>query len=144
MGSYSVNRTLSMKKGMIRMTLTALATRVVRGSRLEGLPVAIIGAGPIGLAAAAHLLEREIDFIIFEAGPTAAASIATWGHTRLFSPWSLLIDPAAERLLQSNREWVAPDRETLPTGADLIRDYLKPLSKLPQLQNRIQYEPSVI
>ena len=78
-----------MKKGLIQMTLTDLATPVVRNSRLDGLPVAIIGAGPIGLAAAAHLLEREIDFIIFEAGATVATSIATWGHTRLFSPWSL-------------------------------------------------------
>ena len=133
-----------MKKGMIRMTLTDLATPVVRSSRLDGLPVAIIGAGPIGLAAAAHLLERDIAFVVFEAGPNAAASIATWGHTRLFSPWSLLIDPAADRLLQSNREWVAPDRETLPTGADLIRDYLKPLSELPQLRDRIRYGARVV
>ena len=33
------------------------------------LPVAIIGAGPVGLAAAAHLLARGLDPLVLEAGP---------------------------------------------------------------------------
>ena len=32
------------------------------------LPVAIIGAGPIGLAAAAHLTIQKVPFIVFESG----------------------------------------------------------------------------
>ena len=35
------------------------------------LPVAVIGAGPVGLAAAAHLAERGVPFVVFEAGATA-------------------------------------------------------------------------
>ena len=58
-------------------------------------PVVVIGAGPIGLAAAAHLVERGIDVQVFEAGDDAAASVRQWGHTRLFSPWRHLIDPAS-------------------------------------------------
>lgn len=33
----------------------------------DQLPVAVIGAGPIGLAAAAHLAERNVPFIVVEA-----------------------------------------------------------------------------
>jgi cation diffusion facilitator CzcD-associated flavoprotein CzcO len=46
------------------------------------LPVAVIGAGPVGLAAAAHLLARGETPIIFEAGDTVDHSIRAWsaGH----------------------------------------------------------------
>ena len=126
------------------MTLTDLGTPAVRAPRLDGLPVAIIGAGPIGLAAAAQLAERDLDFVVFESGSSAAASVETWGHTRLFSPWSLLVDPAARRMLQSKGAWTAPDGDVLPTGADLIRGYLAPLSELPELRDRIRYRTRVV
>jgi thioredoxin reductase len=128
-----------MQKGSIRMTLTDLVRPTMRSSRLDGLPVAIIGAGPVGLAAAAHLSERGIDFVIFEAGATAASSVQAWGHTRLFSPWSLLIDSAAERMLRAATGWVAPPADVLPTGTELIRDYLSPLSELPEIKRRTRY-----
>ena len=67
------------------MTLLDLTPRVAVSDRLATLPVLIIGAGPIGLAAGANLLERGIDFEILEAGDSAAASVRQWGHTRLFS-----------------------------------------------------------
>ena len=66
------------------MTLIDLTPRPVRDDRRDALPVAIIGAGPIGLAAAANLVERGIDFVIFEAGDTIADIVRQWGHTRLF------------------------------------------------------------
>lgn len=53
------------------MTLADLAMPTLRSPRLEGLPVAVIGAGPVGLAAAAQLSERGIDFVVYEAGTTA-------------------------------------------------------------------------
>ena len=65
------------------------------------LPVAVIGAGPTGLAAAAHLVTRGIDPIVFEAGPTPAAAVLEWGHIGLFSPWKYNIDQAARTLLES-------------------------------------------
>ncbi|MGF9648250.1 NAD(P)-binding protein [Pseudarthrobacter oxydans] len=43
----------------------------------KALPVAVIGAGPVGLAAAAHLLERGLEPLLFEAGPTAGTAIAS-------------------------------------------------------------------
>ncbi len=96
------------------------------------LPVAIVGAGPVGLAAAAHLHERGIPFVVFEVGDDIAASIREWAHVQLFSPWSYDIDPAARRLLESNG-WTAPDPGEHPTGGELIERYLEPLALLPQI-----------
>ena len=64
-------------------------------------PVVIIGAGPIGLAAAAHAAERGMDFVVLEAGPDAGAAVGEWAHVRLFSSWCELVDPAARRLLEA-------------------------------------------
>jgi thioredoxin reductase len=120
------------------MTLIDLQLPVRKSARLDGLPVAIIGAGPIGLAAAAHLVERGMEFVIYEKGETAASSIASWGHTRLFSPWSLLVDPAAERLL-APIGWQAPPSDKLPTGAELIASYIAPLAALDDIAPHIRY-----
>ncbi|MEX1078106.1 MAG: FAD-dependent oxidoreductase [Homoserinimonas sp.] len=109
------------------MTLADLAMPTLRDSRLDSLPVAIIGAGPIGLAAAAQLHEHGIDFIVYEAGDTAASSMASWGHITLFSPWDFLVDPAARRILEPTG-WQAPKAASLPTGAELVERYLLPLA----------------
>lgn len=93
----------------------------------EQLPVIVIGAGPVGLAAAAQLHERGLDCMVFEACSSAGAAIAQWGHTRLFSPWEYNIDAAARRLLESTG-WTAPDPQQLPTGHELITHYLTPLA----------------
>src|SRR5688500_14860300 len=66
------------------------------------LPVVVIGAGPVGLAAAAHLAERGLDFLVLEAGDRVGASVAQWGHVRVFSPWKYDIDAAARRLLTAD------------------------------------------
>ena len=92
----------------------------------ENLPVVVIGAGPVGLAAAAHLLERGLDPLVLEAGDDVGAAVASWGHVRLFSPWRYAVDPAAGRLL-ADAGWAEPDLDALPTGADLVEDYLRPL-----------------
>ncbi|MGO1536873.1 MAG: NAD(P)-binding domain-containing protein, partial [Yaniella sp.] len=91
------------------------------------LPVIVIGAGPVGLAAAAHLLERNVTPLVVEVGDHIAASIRAWGHTRLFSPWKYNIDDAARRLLETTN-WDAPDPDALPTGQQFIDQYLTPLA----------------
>ena len=100
------------------------------------------GAGPIGLAAAANLIERGIDFVIFEAGTDAAASVRSWGHTRLFSPWRHLVDPAATRLLEQTG-WLLPDPDRAPTGTELVELYLEPLAALEPIASRLRTSTTV-
>jgi hypothetical protein len=64
----------------------------VRHDEAHRLPVVVIGVGPVRLAAAAHLHERGLPFTVLEAGPGPGASVAAWGHVRLFSPWRYNID----------------------------------------------------
>ena len=109
----------------------------------KNLPVAVIGAGPVGLAAAAHLIERGLEPLILEAGPTPAASIEQWRHIRLFSPWQYNIDAAAVRLLDATG-WEAPEPTALPTGGELIDDYLTPLASLPAIASRLHTGARVI
>jgi thioredoxin reductase len=94
------------------------------------LPVAVIGAGPVGLAAAAHLIGRGLEPVVFEAGDAIGASLREWGHVRVFSPWEFNIDPVSERMLEADG-WDAPAREGYPTGAELVERYLEPLAAVP-------------
>jgi Pyridine nucleotide-disulphide oxidoreductase len=110
---------------------------------LDSLPVAVIGAGPVGLAAAAHLLERGLDPLILEAGPAAGAAIEQWRHIRLFSPWRYNLDAAAVRLLEASG-WEAPRPTALPYGGELIDCYLTPLAALPAIASRLQTGARVV
>ncbi len=107
------------------------------------LPVAIIGAGPIGLAAAAHLLKRGETLIVFEAGPTVGASVLQWGHVRLFSPWRELLDRESVALLVAEG-WQAPDPAAYPTGGELVEDYLVPLAHTVQIKPHLRLGTRVV
>ncbi|MFD8963989.1 NAD(P)-binding domain-containing protein [Streptomyces sp. NPDC059568] len=100
------------------------------------LPTVVIGAGPIGLAAAAHLVERGIEPLVLEAGGGAGSAVREWSHVRLFSTWAELVDPAAEKLLALTG-WTAPDGATYPTGGDWATLYLQPLADV--LGDRVRY-----
>ncbi len=54
--------------------LASPAPLSARRPALDQLPVAIIGGGPVGLAAAAHLLERGIEPVILEVGTWPGAA----------------------------------------------------------------------
>jgi thioredoxin reductase len=109
----------------------------------DDLPVVVIGAGPVGLAAAAHLIERGLEPLVLEAGHSPAAAVWAWGHVRLFSPWEYDVDAAAVRLLEQTG-WEPPDRTALPTGAELVERYLAPLAATPQLAGRIRTGTRVV
>lgn len=106
-------------------------------------PVAVLGAGPVGLAAAAHLAERNVPFIVFEAGPSVGASMQSWGHVRLFSPWRTNMDRAAQRLLKAHG-WSSPDPAAYPTGADIVEQYLTPLAQLDTIAQHVRLNHPVI
>lgn len=105
---------------------------------MKELPVVVIGAGPIGLAAAANLVTRGISVKVLEAGETVGANIRDWGHVRLFSPWEFNVDPASRTLLQAVG-WPEPDAASYPTGNELVERYLAPLAGTPELVSIIEY-----
>src|SRR5579863_10070294 len=98
----------------------------------ESLPVAVIGGGPVGLAAAAHLVARGVPVKLYEAGPAIASNLRDWGHVRVFTPWRYCIDAAARALLERHG-WQSPPADAFPTGAELVADYLEPLAATPEL-----------
>ncbi|MBM3809190.1 MAG: NAD(P)/FAD-dependent oxidoreductase [Acidimicrobiia bacterium] len=110
---------------------------------MRTLPVAVIGAGPVGLAAAAHLARYRQPFVVLEAGSEAVSSIREWAHVRTFSPWRYMVDSASRQLLESTG-WRTPDPEKLPTGGELIFEYLAPLSRLAAMAPHIRYRSRVV
>ena len=93
------------------------------------LPVAVIGAGPVGLAAAAHLAARGEAFVVLETGASVGHSMLQWGHVRVFSPWRYNVDRTARRLLEFSG-WRHPTADALPTGREIVQEYLDPLASL--------------
>jgi hypothetical protein len=106
------------------------------------LPVAIVGAGPVGLGAAAHLVSRGLTPIVFERGETVGSTLLEWGHVRVFSPWRYNIDAAARSVLEQSG-WRGPDDAALPTGSEIVRDYLAPLAALPQIAPHLKLGATV-
>ncbi|MER6774386.1 NAD(P)-binding domain-containing protein [Streptomyces bacillaris] len=104
------------------------------------LPVVVIGAGPAGLAAAAHLLDQGIEPLVLEAGSAAGAAVREWAHVRLFSTWGEVVDPTAEKLLAPTG-WTRPDPATYPSGGDWAEQYLQPLADV--LGDRVRLDATV-
>jgi thioredoxin reductase len=109
----------------------------------QDLPVAVIGAGPVGLAAAAHLLARGLTPVVFEAGLAVGHNLRRWGHVRMFSPWEYAIDPASAALLAPTG-WTPPEAARYPTGAEVVRDYLEPLARRTVLRDHLRLGTRVV
>jgi thioredoxin reductase len=108
---------------------------------MSELPVVVVGAGPVGLAAAAELAERGLAPLVLERGEQAGAAVAQWHHVRLFSRWGELVAPAARRLLEP-RGWQHPAVEGYPTGAEWAELYLRPLAAA--LGERVRFGAEVV
>jgi hypothetical protein len=103
----------------------------------QDLPVAVIGAGPVGLAAAAHLVSRGETPLVLEGGSGVGASVRQWAHVRLFSPWRYLVDPVARGMLEA-AGWEMPEEDRTPTGGELVERLLEPLAELPGISGHIR------
>jgi thioredoxin reductase len=110
---------------------------------MSNLPVAVIGGGPVGLAAAAHLHHYGLPFVVLEAGSEAGSSVREWGHVRTFSPWRYMIDGAAKQLLES-AGWTPPAEDVLPTGNELIDQYIRPLARHAAIRPHVRYNATVV
>ncbi|MER9328762.1 FAD-dependent oxidoreductase [Mesorhizobium sp. M0488] len=109
----------------------------------DDLPIAVIGGGPVGLAAAVHLLARGLPVKLYEAGDGVAASLRDWGHVRVFTPWRYCVDQTAGKLLESHG-WQMPEAEAFPTADDLVAVYLEPLARLPEISPSIETNARVV
>lgn len=109
----------------------------------SNLPVAVIGAGPVGLAAAAHLVRAGETPVILEAGPTIGTSMRAWQHVQVFSPWKYNVDPVAVSLLEAHG-WEMPDPDAYPTGGEILDRYLTPLAELPEIHPHISLDARVV
>ncbi|MDA0270876.1 MAG: NAD(P)-binding domain-containing protein [Chloroflexi bacterium] len=106
------------------------------------LPVVVIGAGPVGLAAAANLATRGDPFVVLEGGPAVGHAIRQWGHVRVFSPWRYCVDPISRALLEATG-WTSPDEDGLPDGDALVDDYLAPLAAHPSIAPHLRLNARV-
>ena len=107
------------------------------------LPVVVIGAGPVGLAAAVHLRARGFEPLVLEAGDGPGAAMRQWAHVRMFSPWEYNVDRLAAELL-ARHGWTLPDPQRYPTGGELVAQYLEPLAATPELAPSIRTGARVV
>ena len=87
---------------------------------IRDCPVAVIGAGPVGLAAAAHLIERGLPVRVYEAGSDRRRERARLGPCAAVLAVAIQHRPAARALLERHG-WQEPPADALPTGARSVR-----------------------
>ena len=104
--------------------------------------LAVIGAGPVGLEAAALALELGFDVHVFERGEVGA-HLRGWGHVRMFTPWSLNVGPASARLLGA-AGWTPPPADECPTGDEFADRVLLPLAATEALRARVHAHQQVV
>ncbi|HYO09583.1 MAG TPA: FAD-dependent oxidoreductase [Tepidisphaeraceae bacterium] len=85
--------------------------------------IAIVGAGPIGLEAAAYARALGHDVIVLEQRDVADA-VRSWGFVAMFSPWGMNTTPLGWRAIGRGM----PDQKICPTGNELRETYLLPLA----------------
>ena len=105
--------------------------------------VAVIGGGPVGLAAASHALGRGLKPVVLEVGDKVGHSVRLWSHVRMFSPWTYNVDKAAEALLREEG-WNSPEPDRYLTGGELVTQYLEPLATRTRLSEHIQTSARVV
>lgn len=99
----------------------------------------VIGAGPVGIAAALGGAQRGWDVRILEASQIGAA-LRRWGPTRFFSPLAMNLPPRTREILG---EALPPD-DTILTGSEFVESILLPLARSVPLAGRIETEHCVV
>ena len=107
------------------------------------LPVAVLGAGPVGLAAAAKLVERGMAFFVLEAGDRVGANLLDYAHVRLFSPWQYNVDRSVTQLLEPTG-WKAPNPTDLPLAGEVVDRVMQPFAELPQMREALHLRTQVV
>lgn len=101
--------------------------------------VLVVGAGPIGLAAALGCVRRGLSVTVLEQGEVGA-SLRRWGPTRFFSPLALNLPADALPILQGK----LPPGDALLTGREFAEDVLAPLARSAPLAGKVLGEHRVL
>jgi hypothetical protein len=99
---------------------------------MPDLPVAVLGAGPVGIDAALALADRGLPFRLYEAGDAVGAHVRDWAHVEMFSPWSMNVSGRMAAALAA-AGYEVPAGDACPTGGDLLARLLEPLAALPAI-----------
>ena len=105
--------------------------------------VAVIGAGPVGLAAAAHALERGMRPVVLEAGEQSVMPCCS-GRTCACSRPGRTTSTRRLNDCCARKGWNAPDPDHYPTGAELVEHYLEPLATRTPLKDHVRTRARVI
>ena len=100
--------------------------------------MAVIGAGPVGLAAALGALSRGFEVTVFEKGQVGQA-LRMWGSTRFFTPVRMNISASMRRILGD-----MPGDDELLTASEFIDRVLRPVATSEPLRARIRTETPVL
>jgi len=125
----------------------AISMRETRGSAPEGRrspTVAVLGAGPVGLDAALAARAEGFRVVVYEAATTPAGHVRSWGHVRLFSPWSMNVSPRMRAGLEELGRPLEVDEDATHTGHELADRVLDPLWTLPELKEGLQLGTRVL
>ncbi|MFN2432378.1 MAG: hypothetical protein ABR599_06095 [Gemmatimonadota bacterium] len=98
--------------------------------------MAILGAGPVGLAALARAREQGWDARVYERG-RVGENVRAWGHVRMFSPHGM---NAGGGVTGAG----APGPDDLLTGDEYVEAYLEPMSRRAGLIERVMTGTAVL
>lgn len=99
--------------------------------------IAILGAGPTGLEAALAASDAGFPFTLYESTSGVAGNVRSWGHVRLFTPWSMNVSSRMRAALAEHGV-EPPDGDECPTGWELVERVFEPLASLPGIASRLR------
>jgi len=105
--------------------------------------IAILGAGPVGIEAALAAHDAGFGFTVYERTGAVGGNIRSWGHVRLFTPWTMNVSPRARRHLAAAGS-SSLDGDECPTGADLVSELLEPVAALPYMAPNLRFGDAVV
>ncbi|MCI0639331.1 MAG: NAD(P)-binding domain-containing protein [Gemmataceae bacterium] len=111
-------------------------------AKTETPRIAILGAGPIGLEAAACAQALGMPFTVYERG-RVGEHLLRWGHVRLFSPFGMNSTPLGRSVILKNvPKYEFPADDACITGREHVSAYLTPLAEA--FEDRIQTDTLVL
>lgn len=105
--------------------------------------LAILGAGPIGIEAALYARSLGLAVTLYDRG-VAAANLSDWGHVHLFTPWRMNVTPLGVETLRKQNRWPEFPADVCPSGAELRRHYLLPLTECEPLRQCLRLQTRIL